>query len=125
VITQEVDVLNVAPKLSLDFVYSVGLIEHFNVEETARVIQAHFDMLKPGGIALITFPTPTFLYKGTRRLAEKTGQWIFHDERPLSISEVLKTVSLYGTVLHQEIIWPIFLTQGAIVARKIRDDIAT
>jgi glycosyltransferase involved in cell wall biosynthesis len=101
-----------------DMCFSVGLVEHFDKASTARAIAAHFEMLRPGGVALITYPTPTFLYRATRWLAEATGQWIFWDERPLQRSEVAETVSLHGEILHEEINWWIFLTQGVIVARK-------
>ncbi len=102
----------------LDFVYSIGLIEHFNTQDTARMLLAHFEMLRPGGIAVITFPTPTRLYRVTRSLAERTGNWIFHDERPLEFEEVRRSIGPYASILHEEIIWPIFLTQGLVVAQK-------
>ena len=51
-----------------------------------------FNVLKKGGILILGFPTPTFLYKITRKTSELLGLWIFHDERPLSIDEVLADV---------------------------------
>ncbi len=110
----QADVLNPPCNLQADIVYSVGLIEHFNPQQTARAIQAHFTMVKPGGLVLITFPTPTFLYRATRRVAEGLGQWIFHDERPLGFDEVLSSIPATGKVVHQQILWPLFLTQGVI-----------
>ncbi len=80
-----------------DICYSVGLIEHFDENGTNKAIAAHFRAIKPGGIILITFPTPTWLYRQTRRIAESLGMWIFHDERPLSISEVRDRVKEKGT----------------------------
>jgi SAM-dependent methyltransferase len=112
------NVLQFDLKLQVDVVFSIGLIEHFDQAGTRQVIQAHFDLLKPGGIAIITFPTPTWLYRGTRGLAELTGQWAFPDERPLDPEEVAATARTFGEILHQEIIWPIFLTQTLMVIRK-------
>lgn len=101
-----------------DFVYSLGLIEHFPVEDTAKMIRSHFDLLKVGGIAIITFPTPTFLYSTIRFFSEKLGLWIFHDERPLKIEEVTQTIKNYAEVLDSKIMWSMLLTQAIIVVKK-------
>ena len=101
-----------------DLVLSVGLIEHFDPKGTQQAVKAHFDLLKPGGLAVITFPTPTCLYRSARYIAEKMEVWIFHDERPLEFKEVIVAVEKYGHVLGQEIIWPIIFTQGLVVCRK-------
>jgi 2-polyprenyl-3-methyl-5-hydroxy-6-metoxy-1,4-benzoquinol methylase len=39
---------------SFDLVYSFGVIEHFT--DPGPMISKHFDMLKPGGVAIITVP---------------------------------------------------------------------
>lgn len=101
-----------------DLTFSVGLIEHFSIEDTKKMIQKHFDATKIGGHVILSFPTPTFLYKITRFFAEKLGLWIFHDERPLLPHEVINTVNQVGTILFRKTIWPIFLTQHIIVAIK-------
>ena len=101
-----------------DVVLSIGLIEHFDKKGTRKTIKAHFDLLKPNGYALITFPTPTFLYRIARFISEKLGLWIFHDERPLYLKEVLETAEEFGEQLEYRIIWPIVFTQGMVVFRK-------
>jgi len=111
-------VLNLNLNMEADLVFSVGLIEHFSVRDTAKAVKAHFDILKSNGIAIISFPTPTFLYRMARFAAERLGLWIFHDERPLKQSEVSGTGGQYGQLLDQRIIWPIFLTQAMLVFRK-------
>ncbi|NOX33288.1 MAG: class I SAM-dependent methyltransferase [Deltaproteobacteria bacterium] len=103
---------------SSDLVLSIGLIEHFDKNGTQRAIKAHFDLLKPDGYAVITFPTPTFLYRIARFIAEKLGLWIFHDERPLLIEDVLETAMKYGEPVEYRIIWPIIFTQGLVVFKK-------
>ena len=113
------DVLN--PDLNdekFDVVFSAGLIEHFSEEETQKCIAAHFDYLKSNGICIITFPTPTWLYRITRKCAEMMGLWIFYDERPLTMEEVSVQISKFGIIRHKSITWPIFLTQGVILAGK-------
>ena len=107
------------PALS-DISFSVGLIEHFNPEGTSKAIAHHFDITKPDGIVMITFPTPTWLYVFVRSLAEWIGVWAFPDERPLKFDEVRGTLMQHGEILHESINWPIILTQGVIVTRKYK-----
>jgi putative flippase GtrA len=101
-----------------DAVFSVGLIEHFDPENTRAATLAHFRLLRPGGIAIISFPTPTWLYRAARAVCEALGLWKFPDERPLMPGEVLATVNEHGTVLYQKTLWPLVFTQHMIVARK-------
>ena len=111
-------VLDLHMRPEADLVFSVGLIEHFDAEETQRAVQAHFDVLRPGGVAIISFPTPTLLYRITRGFIELLGMWEFHDERPLEAGEVTASAEECGDVLSSETLWPLLLTQGLIVARK-------
>jgi glycosyltransferase involved in cell wall biosynthesis len=112
------DILKIDQKLKMDLTFSVGLIEHFEPADTQKAIAAHFKLLPPGGVAVISFPTPTWLYKLTRYFSELLGLWIFHDERPLTASEVEGTLRKLGHIEHVQINWFIFLTQMFIVARK-------
>jgi hypothetical protein len=106
------------PERLYDIVYSVGLIEHFDSMGTARAIAAHFSYLRPGGTAIITFPTPTWLYRGVRGLAEITSNWIFHDERPLRLREFERAVADLGEIKSAHILWPLILTQYCVELRK-------
>jgi glycosyltransferase involved in cell wall biosynthesis len=111
-------VLELQMQAEADLVFSVGLIEHFDPEGTRKAVQAHFDVLRPGGVAIISFPTPTLLYRITRRLIELLGMWKFHDERPLTLHEVIASVEERGNMLRAKTLWPLLLTQELIVARK-------
>ncbi len=112
------DILTLALPEKADLVFSVGLIEHFDQAGTQNVIKTHFDLVKPGGYVIMTFPTPTWLYQSVRYFAEAMGVWIFHDERPLELKEVLETANEYGRKKNARIIWPIILTQGLVVFQK-------
>jgi hypothetical protein len=112
------DVLAVDMDVEADVVFSVGLIEHFSVEDTRKAVLSHFQAVKKGGLLILGFPTPTFLYRITRKISELLGLWIFHDERPLKVDEVMETVDQHGDLLEKKIIWPIFLTQAMLVIRK-------
>jgi SAM-dependent methyltransferase len=111
-------VLDLSMDLQADVVFSVGLVEHFDPIETRQAVLAHFDILRPGGIVIITFPTPTLLYRSVRGLIERVGMWKFPDERPLAPSEVLAAATERGAILEQQTLWPLILTQYLIVARK-------
>jgi putative flippase GtrA/SAM-dependent methyltransferase len=111
-------VLELKMQAQADLVFSVGLIEHFDPAETRKAVQAHFDVLRPGGVAIISFPTPTLLYRITRKLIELLGMWKFHDERPLMLQEVTASVEQCGDVLRTKTLWPLLLTQELLVARK-------
>jgi cyclopropane fatty-acyl-phospholipid synthase-like methyltransferase len=101
-----------------DFVYSVGLIEHFDQERTSRCIRAHFELCRPGGFVLMTFPTPTLIYRCIRRIAELSGAWRFFDERPLEFSEVCEQAEQYGSIVHRSTNWLIGLTQGYVAVKR-------
>jgi SAM-dependent methyltransferase len=94
-----------------DLVYSIGLIEHFDHAGTAEVVRRHFMAANPGGLVLISVPTPTLPYRVTRSAAEIFGLWKFPDERAMDFTELHETAASLGTLLHKEILWPLILTQ--------------
>jgi glycosyltransferase involved in cell wall biosynthesis/SAM-dependent methyltransferase len=118
-------VLDLRMQAEADVVFSVGLVEHFDPRLTREAILAHFRLLRPGGTAIITFPTPTLLYRVARRLIEAIGKWKFHDERPLMPAEVIATVSERADVLERKTMWPLILTQHVVVAQKRGGGLAT
>ena len=100
-----------------DVVFSVGLIEHFKKEDMLKVVRAHFCSVKQGGLVIITFPTPTLIYRAIRSIAEALNMWRFPDEYPLMAEDVLPELSRYGEVLCQKKNWWIGLTQEVLVIR--------
>jgi putative flippase GtrA len=119
------DVRERPPDIRADLVFSVGLIEHFDPEDTARAVDTHFEMVKPGGCVILSFPTPTLLYRAARLLTEAAGLWKFHDERPLQRDEVAASVSRHAEILHERILWPLVFTQRLVVAKKWSSQPAT
>jgi Methyltransferase domain len=111
------DVLNPSWKGLGDVVFSVGLIEHFSEAQTRRAVRNHFSYAREDSMVLISFPTPTFLYRATRKISESLGLWIFHDEHPLPVAWVLDAAKSYGRLLEKRIIWPILFTQAMVVLR--------
>jgi glycosyltransferase involved in cell wall biosynthesis/SAM-dependent methyltransferase len=122
VVLHQQDVLDLKLEIEADVVFSVGLIEHFDAAGTRRALLAHFDLLKPGGCAIVSFPTPSLLYRAARRLCELLGLWKFPDERPVARSEVLECIAGRGRVVFEKILWPIMFTQRLMVIRKLAHD---
>jgi SAM-dependent methyltransferase len=114
-------VLEHSVQAAADLVFSVGLIEHFEPRETRAAVLAHFDLLRPGGTAIITFPTPTPLYRIARGLISAVGMWRFPDERPLDPREVTSAVRERAELVWEKTLWPLVLTQHLVVAKKPSD----
>ncbi|PAF42127.1 glycosyltransferase [Helicobacter sp. 11S02596-1] len=107
---------NLKPKF--DLVFSAGLIEHFDRKNTKTICIRHFEAAKSGGIVLITYPTPTLLYRVIRRSLERLNLWEFHDERPLFFDEVDSTCKEYGKLVARKLNFAIGLTQEILVYKK-------
>ena len=118
VVLHNQDIMDLQLPSEADVVYSIGLIEHFNPAGTADAIRSHFQFLKPGGYALISFPYPTWLYRATRGFLEIIGMWKFPDERPLQAEEVIATSRELGEVVWRKTLWPLMLTQHMLLIRK-------
>lgn len=101
-----------------DFVYSFGLIEHFDVAGTMKVIQKHFECASDGGYVLITFPTPTLQYRAVRKLMEVMGVWQFWDERPLRYDEFETAVVGVGKIVEKKLMRKMPLTQMMYLMQK-------
>ena len=110
--------LNAGDEGAADLVFSVGLIEHFDIEGTRRAVEAHFNLARPGGLVLIAFPTPVPIYRATRGVLEWIDLWKFPDERPLAFDEVHAAIAPFGDVLEVRTNRAIALAQGIVVARK-------
>jgi glycosyltransferase involved in cell wall biosynthesis len=113
------DVLGL-PELGVkaDVVFSVGLIEHFDRAGTSKAIRAHFDLLRSGGCAIISYPTPTWLYSAARAVCEACSVWKFPDERPLRRDEVVGAMLGLGEIVFEKTLWPLVFTQHMVVVRK-------
>nr|WP_275050997.1 glycosyltransferase [Helicobacter jaachi] len=101
-----------------DVVFSAGLIEHFDESGTKDMCLKHFMCAKSGGIVLLTYPTPTLLYRCIRFCAERCGMWEFHDERALLFKEVHNVCKEYGELKARRLNAYIGLTQEILVYQK-------
>lgn len=94
-----------------DVVYSVGLIEHFRGEMIEKIIDAHFQLCKRGGLVIICVPTPTLQYRIVRKGMELLGKWGFPDEKPLKDDDLDIIMKSYGNILEEKINYKLPLTQ--------------
>jgi hypothetical protein len=101
-----------------DIVFSTGFIEHFSPRDTAELIRRHFALCRPGGLVIITFPTPSIFYRTLRSLLTLAKKWRFYDERPLSYEEVAATMSQHGELVERKLDFRLGLTQGKLGALK-------
>jgi SAM-dependent methyltransferase len=56
------DIFDTTFGAEFDVVYSFGLIEHFYGDQLERLVQKHVELLKPGGIAVISIPDYQRIY---------------------------------------------------------------
>ncbi len=86
----QADALNLPKELKgkFDIAMSFGLTEHFSGERRLTINQAHFDLLKPQGIAIISVPNAYNLpYRFFKVAAEMAKLWKVGEEYPYTRSE--------------------------------------
>lgn len=84
------DALSLSTELlnKYDISMSFGLAEHFRNSDRIKINKVHFDLLKEGGIALISVPNKHNLpYRMSKFLAEHTQRWKYGEEYPYSRKE--------------------------------------
>jgi len=101
-----------------DLVFSIGLVEHFPEGLTKTAIRRHFELAKPGGLVLVSFPVPTPCYRLIRGTAESLGLWRFPDERPIQLEDAVHLCAEHGDVIAKRLNRAILLTQGIVLVRK-------
>jgi len=66
------DIFNTSfPAGSFDFVYSVGVIEHF--EDPRKIVKCHIDLVRRGGTVLISVPNYNGLYGKLQRYFDQSN----------------------------------------------------
>lgn len=115
-LTKEIDSKILEEKYN--FVYSVGLVEHFTEEDRKKVIENHFNLCEKEGYVLITAPIPTVKYRFIRKCMELLHVWQFWDEYPMQLDKLVKEMAPYGEIVSAEINWKLPLTQCIVIALK-------
>lgn len=73
-----------------DVAMSYGLAEHFEGPDRTKIIKAHFDLVRPGGLVVISVPNRhCWPYRFWKAAREARGRWHYGLEIPFSRGELL------------------------------------
>lgn len=80
-----------------DAAFSSGVIEHFRGDDRTRVVRAHYDVLRPGGLAVISVPNARcFPYRMWKSYLELRGWWPYGLELPYAKRELVRRARQAG-----------------------------
>jgi 2-polyprenyl-3-methyl-5-hydroxy-6-metoxy-1,4-benzoquinol methylase len=80
-----------------DIAMSFGLAEHFSSLDRVKIIKAHFDLIRHGGMAFISVPNKYNIpYRINKFVSEKTDRWLVGEEYPFSRRELKSILQLIG-----------------------------
>jgi len=89
--------LHPAKRKRFDVALSTGVIEHFEGQDRTRAVRAHFDVLRDGGVALISVPNARCpSYRLWKFYLELRGWWPYGVEAPYTRREILRRAKVAG-----------------------------
>lgn len=84
---------------AFDVSLSVGVIEHFKGDVRTRVLDTHFDVLRPGGLCVVSVPHAWCVpYRLWKSYLELRGWWPYGMEIPYCRRELTQRASQAGFV---------------------------
>lgn len=102
-----------------DIVHSGGLVEHFTDPDRQRLLKVHAAHTTQHGYCIIFVPTPSFAYRTIRAIREVLGLWIYTDEVPLPVQQLIGEVEDVGLrVVGVTCFWRWYLTEVGVIAVK-------
>jgi 2-polyprenyl-3-methyl-5-hydroxy-6-metoxy-1,4-benzoquinol methylase len=104
--------------LKYGFVLSIGVIEHFQDEILQKVIHNHCSFVERGGYLILSYPTPTIIYKSIRKILEISNNWLFFDEVPLLYNDISQFIPNNFTIIKRQTLWFNLLTQELLILKK-------
>lgn len=73
-----------------DIAVSLGVIEHFEEAARTAALRAHLDVLRPGGLAIVSVPHAwSWPYRLWKRRLEAANVWPYGFEKPFSRRELI------------------------------------
>jgi len=123
-IKQDALALTAEVPVDYDVSMSFGLTEHFKGSDRININKAHFDVLRKGGIALISVPNKYNLpYRIFKFIAEHTGKWPVGEEFPYSRKEFRSICMLIGikeySFFGDSLVWSLNFINPMKIVRKI------
>ena len=80
-----------------DVALSLGVVEHFREDDRTRVIRAHYEVLRHGGMAVISVPNALCLpYRLWKSYLEFRGWWPYGMELPYCKRELIRRATDAG-----------------------------
>lgn len=75
---------------AFDVAVSLGVIEHFDGAARTLALKAHLDLLRPGGLAIVSVPHAwSWPYRLWKRRLETANAWPYGFEKPFSRRELI------------------------------------
>ena len=123
------DALNLDPNLQekFDVAMSFGTVEHYRYPERFLIARAHLDLVKPGGIVIISVPNRWFFpHEVLKFCLQKKGKWQLGYEGAFSRQEVLRlanqmgleNVKVCGSALISDLLRYLDIFQGTHLFRR-------
>jgi 2-polyprenyl-3-methyl-5-hydroxy-6-metoxy-1,4-benzoquinol methylase len=121
------DALALPPEMlgHCDIARSFGHTEHFRGDARVQVNKAHFDLVRPGGMAFISVPNKFNLpYRVFKFAAERVGAWHVGEEYPYSRGELGRICEQIGIrnyhFFGDDFFWSLHFISPLYAARKLR-----
>ena len=95
----QADAFNLSPELHgrFDVVMSFGTVEHYRYPRRLAICQAHVDLVKPGGVVIISVPNVFFLpHEILKVLLVARGKWFLGYEGSFSRRELFRVARQLG-----------------------------
>lgn len=124
------DILNLNPGLQekFDVAFSFGTVEHFRYPQRFWAAKAHVDLVRPGGIIIISVPNILFFpHEILKILLQKKGKWHLGYEGALSRTELfrlgkklgLNDMKIRGSAFITDIFSYLYILQKSSFLKKI------
>lgn len=97
--TVEADIFDLPEELlgGFDVAMSFGLCEHFLGERRARSIAVHLELVRPGGLALVSVPNSwSPIYRAWMAVEKRRGTWRLGTEEPFTVAELRRLAEQAG-----------------------------
>ncbi|MDH7514506.1 MAG: class I SAM-dependent methyltransferase [Bacteroidota bacterium] len=83
---------------TFDVVFHQGLLEHFRLDDSRRILEENIRVLKDGGLLLVDVPQRWHVYTLIKHLLIPLNAWFAGWEREFSINELVRILESLGLV---------------------------
>ncbi len=123
------NVLNLEPNLreKFDIAMSFGTVEHYRYPERLVIAKAHMDLVRPGGVVIISVPNRWFfIHEILKLFLQKRGKWHLGYEGAFTRQELLQlgnrlgleNIEIYGSAFITDMFRYLRIIQGTRFFRR-------